>query len=298
MNETGLLSDGLLEILRGFELFRDYEAGRVAQEEYVARLEEQADDFMTALPNRRMLDLLAARYPANCDRHAEELFEQLRAEGLVDGDPQLDAFDDYRTRVLGSFDHGDNRSAIQPDEAKLLYMIASAIEPKRMVTAGAFYGFWAIWGMPGVAAADGSAILIDPNQSVSELSAKNFAALGFGDRTTARAELGEDVFPGIDNASLDLVCLDASGGPQAGKADYSGKGVYAYLLEAFIDKMKPGSLLVTHNDYQLGVGDNALSHRFVVNSSEKLERFHALCDQYFRKSFVADTPDGFGVYLK
>ena len=166
-----------------------------------------------------------------------------------------------------------------------------------MVVAGAYYGYWAIWAMPGVAAAGGRAILIDPNPAVCALAEKNFRAMGYGDCTTVHAKKAEEVFPEIP-AEIELALLDAAGDGKHPDPAYRGKGIYAYLAPGLWERMKPGALLVTHNDYQSGIGANRISRESVERSAAQLAPFHEYMAARCRKSHVAATPDGFGVYLK
>jgi predicted O-methyltransferase YrrM len=129
------------------------------------------------------------------------------------------------------------------------------------------------------------------------LAEKNFAAMGYGDRTTVRAEKAEDLIGEMPD-DIDLVLLDAAGSNQHPDPAYRGKGIYAFMVEDVFSKMRDGALMAVHNDYLGDVGVNKLSKPFVDRSVEQLARFHAFCDKHFRKSHVAATPDGFGLYLK
>jgi len=298
MSSTGPVSDHIQAALSEFPVYRDYQAGKISHEQYVDGLEARAAEIEERLGNARHLRLVASRYPADFDRHAGDVFAALLAKGFVSENPPVEAFSKFRETVFSSYDHGENRTFIHPDEARLVYFLSMARKPQLMVAIGAYYGYWAIWAMPGVAAAGGRAILIDPNPAVCALAEKNFRALGFGERTTVRAKKAESVSPGLKPDSVDLVLLDAAGGKDNPDPAYHGKGIYAFMIEGVYDKMRDGALLVTHNDYQPGIGSNRLSQPIVERSARQLERFHAFCRQRFRKSHVAPTPDGFGVYLK
>jgi len=296
MPNSGPISDFVLGVLSKLPLFRDLKAGKITRDQYVDGLESQAADIEAQLGSARHLRLLASRYPADFDQHAAEVFALLRAQGFVSEDPSVAEFEIFHKKVLDSYDHDTHRTFIHPDEARLVYFLSMARKPKLMITVGSYYGYWAVWGMPGVAAAGGKAVLIDPNEAVCALAEKNLRALGFGPRVSIRAKKAEEVFPEIP-ASIDLALLDAAGGKENGP-DYQGKGIYGFMVKDIYDRMTPGALLLTHNDYMPGVGSNRLSQPIVERSAKQLERFHEFCRAHFRKSHVAATPDGFGVYLK
>ncbi|MCX7012182.1 MAG: class I SAM-dependent methyltransferase [Candidatus Sumerlaeota bacterium] len=294
---SGPMSDTILAALAEYEPYRELRAGKIAREEFLNRLEASPGGLEQRLGNARHIWFLASRYPADFDRQSDEIFAQLRADGIVAGQPSVAEFEAFRRRLLAIWDHGENRTFIHPDEARVLYFLSMAKKPKRMVAIGCYYGYWAIWAMPGVAAGDGRATLIDPNPAVTALAEKNFKAMGFGERTEVVTAKAETLFAGMD-ADIDMVLLDANGGRDNPDPNYHGKGIYAFMMEGIYDKMVDGALLVVHNDYRPNIGSNRLAQKFLDNLASKLDRFHAFVDSRFRKGRVTPTPDGLGVYLK
>ena len=57
---------------------------------------------------------------------AAEVFATLRADGFVEDDPPTAPFESFRERVLSTYDHGQNRTFIHPDEARLAYFVSMA----------------------------------------------------------------------------------------------------------------------------------------------------------------------------
>ncbi len=285
MIPPGPVSDHVQAVLSNFPVYRDYCAGRIPRTEYTRWIETDAATVKAALGDSAGLLRLASRYPPDFDAHADEVFEALVHGGFLPGADNAAGFKEYRNTIRAAYDHGTRHTYIQPDEARLLYLISTAIRPKRMLAVGSYYGYWAVWAMPGVAAAGGEAVLIDPNREVCALAERNFRALGFADRTLVRAKKAEDVFPQIA-PGIDLALLDADGGRDNPDPAYHGKGIYGFLVEGMFDRMRDGALLVVHNDYAQGP------------RAASLERFHAFCRDNFRAHHVAETPEGFGVYLK
>ena len=289
MIPPGPVADYILNALSAFAFVRDYRAGRLTRAEYAAALDAHADEVTARLDGDGHRFWLAKRYPPDFDAAADAILDSLVADGFLDGIPTA-AFDEYRARIRAAYDHDTRRTSIHPDDARLAYFISMAVRPKRLLVVGSYYGYWAVWAMPGVVAADdasggGRAVLIDPDREVSALAERNFRALGFGDRTTVHPKKAEEVFPSIE-PGLDLVMLDAAGADDHPDPAYHGKGVYGFLIEGIYGRMRDGALLVVHNDAPPEEDDGGL------------DRFHAFCAARFRKGIVTDTPEGVGIYSK
>ncbi len=297
LSTGGPVAEKLQSILCGFEIYRDYQSGKISHSEYVRGLESNAEELEEALGGPRNLRLLASRYPSDFDRHADEILAEWMSKGLVSETPSNEPLEDLRERMSSRFSFGEFTTYIHPDEARLAYLVSMARPPKRLVVIGSYFGYWAIWAMPGVEKADGKAMLIDPNPEVCALAEGNFKSMGYGDRTTVRADKAEDILDEMLE-EIDLVLLDAAGSFQHPDPAYRGKGIYAFMVEGVFSRMRDGGLMAVHNDYLADVGVNKLSKPFVDRSVEQLARFHEFCDSHFKKSHVAATPDGFGLYLK
>ncbi len=278
-------------------MFRAYRAGEIGREEYLAGLEAQADELEGRLGDARNVRLLASRYPQDFDRSADEILDRLMEEGFLNRRPDAAAADAFRRRVRAQFDHDGYRTYIQPSEARLACLISLAKRPRHVVVLGSYYGYWAIWTLPGAAAAGGDAVLVDPNPRVCALAERNLRALGFADRARVLCAKAEDVMDRLPD-EIDLALLDADGGRDHPDSSYHGKGIYALLAERVFPRLAAGGLLLVHNDYRIGVGDNRLARPYVERMAEVLERFHRFCDGRFRRGAVFDTPDGFGAYMK
>ena len=285
MVPPGPIFDHMHAVLSEFSVYGDYCAGRLTREAYMAGLEAHAAGITDRLGGSKHLYRLALRFPPDFDAEADEVLSVLLAKGLVSEHRSGPAFEAYREKLAASYDHGTNRTYILPDDARLLYFISMAVKPERMIVAGSYYGYWAAWAMPGVEAAGGEAVLLDPNAAVCALAGQNFRSLGYGARTTVHAKKAEDVFPTIA-PGVDLVLLDAAGPDEHPDPAYRSKGIYGFLIGGIFEKMRDGALLVVHNDYMDGPG------------GRELEGFHAFCRANFCAQHVAQTPEGFGVYLK
>jgi len=285
----GPKADFVLAALEMLPAYRDYRAGRLTRDEFAAALDANADVLLPRLDGRQGFLDLAKVYPPDFDAAGDAILASLVADAFLDEIPDA-PFDEYRTRIRAEYDHDHRHTSIHPDDARLAYFISMAIKPKRLLVVGSYYGYWAVWAMPGVVAADGAsgngtAMLIDPDRDVSALAEHNFRALGFGDRTEVRAEPAEEVFPSIE-PGLDLVMLDAAGADDHADPGYHGKGIYGFLIADIFDRMRHGALLVVHNDAPPDANER------------ELDRLHAFCSGTFRKGVVNDTPEGVGIYLR
>ena len=157
--------------------------------------------------------------------------------------------------------------------------------PLSMIAVGAFYGYWAVWAMPGIKAVGGKALLIDPNPAVCRLAKTNFEKMRYSHFTNVAASKAEDVMPDVDEQA-DLVLLDASGAHDSRNHAYRGKGIYSFLIEPIWQKMADGGLLVVHND------------KPATGKGDVLKGFHEFCADHFHHSFYAPTPEGIGIYIK
>ncbi|OPZ17853.1 MAG: hypothetical protein BWZ10_01127 [candidate division BRC1 bacterium ADurb.BinA364] len=295
MREPGLVSDQLHRALSEFAPYREYRAGRLPRARYLDWLKENAAT-LEARVGPRWARLQAPRYPVDFDEQAERFHADLAARGFVQGEPDKAGFRAFRQRVLSAWDHADKRTSIQPDEAALLYYLAQARRPRRMLAIGSYYGYFAVWALPAIRENGGQATLIDPNPDVCALAERNLAALGFADCAHTLVECAEDVLEGMA-PGIDLVLLDPNGRP-ANDPAFRGKGIYALMVHRVFEKMSDGALLVAHNDYSPEIGPNEMAAELLAGECAKLEGFHAVCAERFRQSMILPTPEGIGVYLK
>lgn len=283
----GPASDFILKVLSKYQFQRDYLANKISREEYLIALRKNSREVNNSLLNDEHLCWLAREYQPDFDKHALSIFSDLVNQKLLrDVDNSIiDYYGKFRNLVGKRFNHGTNHTFIQPDEAHLLYLISMSKMPLSMIAIGSYYGYWAVWAMPGLRAIGGSATLIDPNSKVCRLAKSNFKRMHFKKITRIFASKAEDVLPKITEPA-DLVLLDASGSHDSRNKSYRGKGIYSFLIEPIWEKMAKGGILVVHNDKPSKRKDDVL------------KPFHKFCSEHFRHSFYAPTPEGIGIYWK
>jgi len=291
------MSEVISAALAEFPFFRQYQAGDIGKDEYLSQLASHASAFEQRARGAYHALALASRYPPDFEAHAESVFRELAAAGFVPRTTPSDGFAAFRDTVRERYDHGDRWTYINPDEAKLVYLLSMAVRPRLLVVMGSYYGYWAVWAMPGVSAAGGRAILIDPDPAVCRMARSNFRAMGYGSCSEVLESEAQGVLPTLE-APVDMALLDAYNPKREPDPSHHGKGIYAPLTEALYGELGEGGLLVAHNDYLPGVGDNALARPFLEPACRELAAFHAFCTRRFRRQRVVPTPDGIGVYVK
>jgi predicted O-methyltransferase YrrM len=175
-------------------------------------------------------------------------------------------------------------TAISPRMQRFLYALNAITTPRRMIAAGVFWGntFLSNAGAavgPGKCyeARDLVGVEIDPEEAArAERNLKAFSPDGPARIVTADAV----EFARGCEGEIDLLYLDADG------AGGRGKGVYLDILEACIDRIPPGGLVLAHNSVN---GAEALDEylRFVRDPGNFRESVNVIID-----------PEGLEVSLK
>ena len=281
----GPACDYVTQTLEEFSFFREYRRGVISRETYIAELRTNAREVDEAFEGDESYRGMAAKYPADFDSHADEIYRELVTRGMLEDVPSSSDLDAFRERIESEYDHGKRHTFIHHDEARLVYRISKSVRPEFMLAIGSYYGYWAVWAMPGVVDGNGSAVLIDPDPEVCAMARENLSRLGYGDTAKVECARAEEVLART-NRHANLVLLDASGSQEHPDSSYHGKGIYGHLISAIHGNMTPGGVLAVHNDRVSG------------RQPDPLERFHEFCAGHFNMSFTANTPEGFGVYVK
>lgn len=155
-------------------------------------------------------------------------------------------FDTFEQRVHASFSHlPDRYTSIFPEEARSAYTLSCAIRPATVFVAGSYYGFLAVWLLPGLAA-NGHILCSDVDPLVCDLAKRNFAALDETGRVDVICEDAESLLR-RETGPIDLFVLDAYGSHKSPDPRYHGKAIYGPLLEAALPRLHDKSMLLVHN---------------------------------------------------
>ncbi|MBM4030762.1 MAG: class I SAM-dependent methyltransferase [Planctomycetes bacterium] len=148
-------------------------------------------------------------------------------------------------------------TAITPRVQRLLYAINAIAQPQNMIAAGVFCGNTFI-SNAGAAVGPGACytaknligVEIKPNEA--DRAERNVRRI---DPTGVARVVAADAIEVCRNfpKPIHLLYLDADGGPEL------GKGIYLTILQAALDKMPPGAIVLAHNSVN---GAGQLQHYF------------------------------------
>lgn len=136
-------------------------------------------------------------------------------------------------------------TAISPRMQRLLYAISAIRQPQNLIAAGVFCGNTFIsCAAPAVGAGAcyraERLIGVEIKPEPAELARRNLAAIDPEGLAEIRCEDALDTVKSFDG-QINLLYLDADGGPEL------GKGIYLDILEAAYDRLAPGALVLAHN---------------------------------------------------
>jgi predicted O-methyltransferase YrrM len=281
-----------LAALPEFQLFR---AGGLSREEFQGVIDQcRADDWGL---NEDQLNL-ATRLPVDEATAVAEFTRTLVADlALPAAHYSAEEFGRWRASVESHFDHGPNLTYIFPEEAHLLFVLAQLRQPRSAVFLGSYYGYWAIWAMPAIAAAGGTAVLIDPDPKVLELSWANLQKFGYADRCRF---ICEDAAAYLDREphQYDLAVLDAEGPPASGPPEYRGKAIYHPLTVSVTPRLRPHGLLVAHNILLANLSENAYFKRKIEKNNHQFAEFLPYLDLHYDVQRQFPTTEGVGVFRR
>ena len=149
-------------------------------------------------------------------------------------------------------------TAITPRMGRLLYAINAIAQPANLIAAGVFCGFTFISNAgaavgPGACYTAENLIGVEIKPDEAERAERNVRTI---DPTGAARVVAADAVDYVAefDRPIELLYLDADGGPQI------GKGIYLTILRACYDRLPDGALVLAHNS---------------VNAAKRLEHYLA-----------------------
>ena len=136
-------------------------------------------------------------------------------------------------------------TAISPRVQRLLYAISAVAQPRTLIAAGIFCGNTFI-SCAGAAVGAGACyraehlIGVEIDRERADLARRNLAKIDPDGLAEIRCEDAVKTAKEFEGR-IDLLYLDADGGPER------GKGVYLDILEAAYDRLVPGGIVLAHN---------------------------------------------------
>ncbi|WP_414169762.1 O-methyltransferase [Streptoverticillium reticulum] len=240
---------------------------------------------------------LSTRFPVDEQACAHRILDGLKKAGFI-GSTAYPAgeFAAFRAMLSARFRHGAYATYIFPEEARLLFALAHILAPRNALFPGSYYGYWAVWAMPGIMAAGGRATLVDVDADSMRLAQENFAALGLSGHV---AYVTADAVPyGRTVEDVDLCVLDAEGPKDAEDPALRDKAVYAPIMRATTPGLREGCLLVAHNMLLENLTDNRYFAERIVANEAQYAAFHEHVHECYDLRAVCPTSEGVGIYRK
>jgi predicted O-methyltransferase YrrM len=241
---------------------------------------------------------LSSRFPVDETAYVDRCLRTLRDRGVIESTryPERE-FTEIRRRIDERYEHDGRTTYIFPEEARLLFALAHLLAPRYTAFPGSYYGYWAVWALPGIQAAGGRAVLIDIDASTMELARRNFEALGLLPGGV-EFRVADAIATGPTLPELDLCVLDAEG-PRAGApADLTDKAIYYPIMAATTPRLSPGGVLVAHNMLLENLTTNHYFAGRVANNRRQYAKFHAHLDEHYDVQQTFPTSEGVGVYRR
>src|SRR6266542_5485070 len=147
-----------------------------------------------------------------------------------------------RSALAAAKDAGLPEIQISPLQGKLLQLLATTCNAKKILEIGSLAGYSGIW-LARALPAEGRLITLEINPKHAEVVRNSFARAGVGDRTEVRVGRAADLLPQLESeAPFDLVFIDADKAP------------YPEYLAWALRYTRPGSIIIANNTIRQGLG--------------------------------------------
>jgi len=295
-SHEGPVYDRIDEALRDFPAYQRFRRGEMSRAEFTTWLAEDAPRPEDIGLDADQLNL-SSRFPIDERAYVTAALEELVGAGLLPRAEYPDAeFDELRRAVAERFAHGGRSTYIFPEEARLLFALAHIVAPARAVFLGSYYGYWAVWAVPGIAAAGGTATLVDIDPEVSATARANLSALGMAGSVDV---VVDDAIAYASNVSdVDLAVLDAEGPKEDAREELRDKAIYGPITAAVTPNLRPGGLLVAHNVLLENLSDNRYFAGRIDDNRRQFARFETHLREGYDARCLLSTTEGIGVYRR
>jgi len=290
---TGTVFTAAQTALQQLPGYRSFSAGTGARGDYFGLVQSQADALMAAGVPRGDLPFIK-RFPRRARNCAEIILADLYDRGLIDTTRHDKNLLGQTEEKMTGFDHGVFKTYIYPEEGLLLAMIAGVTTPRHAIFLGSYYGYWAHWAIPAIAASGGRVTLVDPNPKCCAVALSNLVRNGHGAAVRVIEARGED-FLRTTSDLFDLCVLDAENPRDHPDFEQRGKRVYLSLMKACLPRLRRNALLVCHNIlFSDRTGDPAFAD-IIARNRDELGRFCQLVSDHFAPFVEYRTTEGVGI---
>ncbi|HEY7233385.1 MAG TPA: O-methyltransferase [Gemmatimonadaceae bacterium] len=124
--------------------------------------------------------------------------------------------------------------AVSPDEGRLLQVLLTSIQARRVLEVGTLGGYSAIW-MARALPEDGELLTIEIEPKHAEFARRYIERAGLADRIDIRIGRALDVLPSLDGEQFDAVFIDADKEPMPNYFEWA------------LRLLRPGGLLIADN---------------------------------------------------
>jgi len=284
-------------VLKNHSFYNDFRINAVCSETYASKLLASKQ----ALVDQGVAEAdvhFSARFPRNEQAFVAQILSDLKQNNILPNDRySSEAFAEYEKIIKQQYIHDSYATYIYPEEEQLLYALCAIAKPKRVAFLGAYYGYWAAWALPHIQDNGGSAYLLDVDQDVVDLAARNIRKLGF--EGCARA-IKQDAIEFMQNTDdqFDMLVIDAECDQSHPDPDFRGKAIYHPLLQAALPKLKQGGLVVCHNILLKNTTNDVYMDGVIQKNMREHRKFVPLVQTSLRKFIEYTSTEGVGIGMK
>jgi predicted O-methyltransferase YrrM len=275
----------------------EYEAWRLgcsSRAEFCAFLDRVAPELISAgLPAEDVQ--FAKRYPRSESDFVSEVLLNLASRGVVPRathDPAV--YDELAGFIYTQYQHGDFRTYIYPEEARLLFHTVEILQPTSAIFLGSYYGYWAAPSAVSIASRGGRIVLVDPDPRAQALAAINIERLGIADAVEVAVATAQDYLEDVD-VRFDFVALDAEGPRTHPDPEQRGKRIYAPLLRHVLPHLTPDACLACHNILFEDIAKCSYFDRIITRNRDELGPFLHILMSEFPNFTECTSTEGVGI---
>lgn len=175
---------------------------------------------------------------------------------------------------------------VSPAEGKLLYVLASLIQAKRILEIGTFVGYSTLW-LARALPADGRLVTLEAEEKHADFAEGFFARSEVAERIGLRRGAALETLAAMRDETFDLVFIDAM------KREYSD---YLDLCEPML---RTGGLMIGDNSLLFGALTGKARQDVAPAAIEAMRQFNArLADTTRYQSILLPTEEGLTIARK
>ncbi len=284
-------------ILRGEAGYSEFRTGLRSQGEFTAFIEDARDRLVAGgLPPNDVH--FAKRFPASADTLVRSVFSDFAPWGLALPQDYVQTAEQIASSIARGFDHHGLGTYIYPEEGRILLGAVLAFRPQRVIFLGSFYGYWAAWALPALAASGAHAVLVDPDPQVCAVARTNLRRLSPEASFEVVCGTGEEYLACTPTQLYDMVVIDAELPRSHPDITKRGKAIYAHLLRAVLPHLAPSSLLVCHNILFNDHSGCSFFDEVIARNHDELDAFMNLVRSEYSSFIELPTTEGVGVGVR